>query len=122
MNEFDDLDRALRALPLEEPPPGLHQGIMAATLYRPALPIKSWVAWVAGTLCAVVIWIALYLQSAIPADRVAAIVQRSVSTIGDLAFNDSATLIWLAIGTSIVLWAANLDIPAFDFQSRRVAR
>ena len=122
MNEFDDLDRALRALPLEEPPPGLHQGIMAATLYRPALPFKQWETWVVGTLCALTIWLALYFQSSLSADRIAALVHRGVSSVSELALGDSATFIWLAIGVSIVLWVANLDIPAFDFTSRRVAR
>ena len=32
----DDLDRALFALPLEEPPADLHGRILAATVLRPA--------------------------------------------------------------------------------------
>lgn len=122
MNEFDDLDRALFALPLEDPPPGLHQGIMAATLCRPGVPFKAWETWLVGTLCALVVWFAIFFHSALPADRIASLVHRAVSEVSEFALADSATFIWLAVGVSVVLWVANMDIPAFDFSRRRVAR
>ena len=33
--DYDDLDRALMALPLEEPPAGLRESILASTIYAP---------------------------------------------------------------------------------------
>ena len=41
----DDLDRALFALPLEEPPADLHRRIMAATVLRPAPEFRQWELW-----------------------------------------------------------------------------
>ena len=122
MNEFDDLDRALRALPLEEPPPGLHADILAATLYRPSLPFKAWETWLVGTLVAFAIWLALFFHSALSGDRIASLVHRGVGALGELAPADSTLLVWLAVGISIVLWVANLDIPGNAFASRRIAR
>jgi len=34
--EYDEIDRALFALPLEEPPKGLHQSILALTVQAPS--------------------------------------------------------------------------------------
>ena len=122
MNEFDDLDRALCALPLEEPPPGLHQGILAATIYRPSLPFKAWETWLIGTLVALTIWLALFFHSAVSGDRIAALAHRAVSSVSELVLGDSAVVLWLAVGVSIVLWVANLDVPAVGFAARRTAR
>ena len=121
MNEFDDLDRALRALPLEQPPPRLHQGILAATIYRPPLPFKAWETWLVGTLVALTIWLALFFHSAVSGERIAALVQRGLNALSEFALGGSATLLWLGVGVSIVLWVANLDIPAVA-HSRRTAR
>ncbi len=55
------LDRALFALELEEPPPGLRAGILAATLYKPAFPLSAWDALAIGVAAAVAVWLALWV-------------------------------------------------------------
>ena len=61
-DDFDELDRALFALPLETPPPGLRESILNATVYaqaRAALePVaRPWEAWLAGGALAVAVWL-----------------------------------------------------------------
>ena len=50
------LERALAALPLEEPPPELRARILAATVYRPVPNVATWQIWLLGTLLAVATW------------------------------------------------------------------
>ena len=60
------LERALFALPLEEPPADLRGRILAATVYRPALPFKMWEVWVIGTLMALAVWLMIAVLTAVP--------------------------------------------------------
>ncbi len=69
IDDDDALDRALAALPLEEPPADLHARIMAATVYAPApagVPVpgweRGWLALFAGL--AVCGWLDLRLHPA----------------------------------------------------------
>ena len=41
----DELDRALFALPLEEPPADMHERIMAATVLRAGPAFRTWELW-----------------------------------------------------------------------------
>ena len=53
----DALDRALFALPLEEPPADFRAGILSATIYRPA-PVFSFRELVTlSAICAVLVWL-----------------------------------------------------------------
>jgi hypothetical protein len=111
MNDHDDeLDRALAALPLEEPPPGLHARIMTATVYRPAPIVRTWELWLCGTLVAVAAWL-VWLGATAPhaGERVAGLLARAI----DIAGLDSPyTLLWLAIGVSAAWWISQLSLPA----------
>ena len=49
----DSLERALFALPLEEPPSDLRASILAATAFRPAPPFGVWEVAALGALAAV---------------------------------------------------------------------
>jgi hypothetical protein len=90
----DALDRALFALPLEEPPADLRASILTATIYRPA-PVFSFRELVAlAAVCAVVVWL------------VAAVVLGGGSLfVHSLQALGAATLRGLS-NTSLVLWAA----------------
>jgi hypothetical protein len=112
----DDLDRALAALPLEEPPAALHARIMAATVHRPAPLVRSWELWLVGTLIAVAGWLTWLLLSAPHAtERLIGVVSRTLETSG---FTSEYTVLWLAVGVSAAWWISQLSVP----RSRRNLR
>jgi hypothetical protein len=90
-DSHDALERALFALPLEEPPAGLRASILMATAYRPAPAFSVWELALLGALGAIAIW--LFFQT--------------LSTIGSVAaraLSNAATLAWLAAGGATALW------------------
>jgi hypothetical protein len=108
---LDDLDRALFALPLEDPPPGLRRDILAATIYAPAeAPLfRAWEIGLIGGVLALGVWLILALAGDPRlGERLAAgaasVVRASV---------EPATLGWLAAGvlTALALSAANFTPP-----------
>ena len=102
-DDFDDLDRALFALPLDEPPSGLRESILRATVYAPlvapapfstietigigiALALATWIAW----LCV--------------ADHgiIASLDAGALQFVRALA--DTETFVWLGIGGLTAAW------------------
>ncbi|HET9030713.1 MAG TPA: hypothetical protein VFN49_11100 [Candidatus Aquilonibacter sp.] len=98
----DALDRALFALPLEEPPADLRAAILTATVYRPAPLFKPWELAVLGTLAAIVTWlVVLVIMSG------GTLAMHSVQAIGsaiESAFSNYATLAWVAAGGGAAIW------------------
>ena len=91
----DPLDRALLALPLEEPPADLRPRILAATVLAPPPAFRPWELWLVVTLTACAAWLCID-------------VVRSGAVASWLA--NPATLLWLAIGGSSVWWISNLTL------------
>ena len=115
-HDDDDLDRALAALPLEEPPAGLHARIMAATVHRPEPLVRSWEVWLIGTLVAVAAWLTWALVSSPHAiERVTTALARGLETT---AAGDYTVFVWLAVGISATWWISQLSVPS----SRRDVR
>jgi hypothetical protein len=106
----DDLDRALFALPLEEPPPGLHARIMAATVYRPEPFLRGWEIWVVGTLVALAAWLS-WLVGTTPhaAEQLTSVATEAFENTG---LASSYTLLWLAVGASAAWWISLLTFPS----------
>jgi hypothetical protein len=105
----DALDRALEALPLEEPPARLHARIMAATVYRPRAILQSWEVWLGAIMAAVGVWLSILILAAPHAgERLADAVTRLVDLGG---LNSINTLIWLAAGISAAWWLSQLTVP-----------
>ncbi|MDQ6930681.1 MAG: hypothetical protein M3126_08465, partial [Candidatus Eremiobacteraeota bacterium] len=105
---YDDLDRLLFALPLEEPPKGMRANILASTVYRPAFPIKIWETWVLGSLIALAVWLSVLIwQGGGPAFAGTLSLLGQVFSRGLFA---ESTLLWLAIGGGVafVLLILNL--------------
>ena len=96
MMDDDALDRALSALPLEEPPAGLHSRIMAATVFRPQTVTLGWEVW-------------MVLSAPHASERVTDLIARLVDAGGLGSVN---TLVWLAVGISAAWWLSQLTIPA----------
>ena len=109
MMDDDALDRALAALPLEEPPASLHGRILAATVYRPRAAVRQWEVWLLATLSAVAIWLSWFVLTT---PRIA---ERLTERIGELAESGGLTsvntLMWLAVGISAAWWLSQLSVP-----------
>jgi hypothetical protein len=115
MND-DQIERALFALPLEEPPADLHARIMAATIHRPRQIFRAWEVWVIGTLVAVMVWLA-YLVFSLPqaTDRLGRAIGGLVNAFG-LQLGSGLAL-WILLGISTAVWISFISLP----QSRRRA-
>jgi hypothetical protein len=110
LHDDDDLDRALAALPLAEPPAGFHARVMAATVYRPEPVVRGWEVWAIGTLVAVAAWL-IWLVSSAPhaTERIAGALISAVETAG---LTSPTTVLWLAVGASAAWWISQLTFPS----------
>jgi hypothetical protein len=111
----DELERALFALPLEEPPVDLRDRILAVTISRPRLTFRAWEIWLVGTLFAFVVWLTFMVGTSVP--DIGGAISRAVS-LGVDRFAEALsvnTLMWMALGISFVVWISQLSLP----QSRR---
>jgi hypothetical protein len=103
----DELDRALFALPLEEPPADLHQRIMAATVLRAAPAFRAWELWLLAAVVTLVGGLTIWTFTSSPnaglnfADAI-------VSGVRALGLFSRSTYVWLAIGISSVWWISSL--------------
>jgi len=98
----DALDRALFALPLEEPPADLRTAILTATVYRPA-PVFA--AWEIGVLAAILA-IVISLVTAVVMGGGTLFVH-SVEAIGTMLARglvNPMVLLWLAVGGATAIW------------------
>jgi hypothetical protein len=101
-NGLDALDRALFALPLEEPPSDLRPAILHATVYRQHHAFPWWESATFGALGAIGIWLVI------------AIVSGGISlfthTLGAIAatviaaLSHGANAMWLAAGAATAVW------------------
>jgi hypothetical protein len=98
-DDFDELDRALFALPLATPPPGLRESILRATIEAPA-PVAAVTRVeiaVIGCVLAVAAWMLLMVAN--DAALATALGAQISAAVRDLA--DPQTLLWLAAGTFV---------------------
>lgn len=95
----DELDRALFALPLEEPPADLRPRILAATILRPTAAFRAWELWVLGTVAAFAVWLTYLVLTSSPdaGHRIVDNFAVLLRTTGLVSLN---TLFWLALGMS----------------------
>ncbi len=107
----DELDRALFALPLEEPPADLRARILTATIARPRLTFTAWEVWIVGTLCAFMVWLAVMVVTSVP--HVGSAMVHAVSDGFDLVAEsvNVNTLMWVVLGGSFVFWISQLNLP-----------
>ncbi len=96
------LDRALFALPLEEPPVDLRASILTATVYRPAPLFKPWETALLGAVAAVATWlIALVVLGG------GTLFMHSLEAIGSTSedfLSNYSTLAWIAAGGAVAIW------------------
>ena len=99
---MDELDQAISALPLEEPPPGLRASILLATAYRPAPAFSMLELALIGTIGAVGLWLIVLLISG-----GGTLFVQTLTVIGSFlsrALSNPTTVEWLAAGGAAALW------------------
>lgn len=102
----DALERALFALPLEEPPADLRSSILTATVYRPAPAFSMWEVAGLGAIAAVLVWLVVVLAmggGTLFLHTASTIATTAGSTIGR-SFSNVGTLAWLAAGAATAFW------------------
>jgi hypothetical protein len=103
MYDSDDaLDRALFALPLEEPPAELRGAILTSTVYRPAAPFSVWEVAGLGAIAAVTLWLVVLI-----AMGGGGLFLHTLSTIGSSVasgLSNVTVLAWLAAGAATAFW------------------
>lgn len=104
----DELDRALFALPLEEPPADLHRRILAATAFRPAPTFRVWELWLLAAAVAVAGALTFWVLTSPPIAgmRIGDAIEGGLRSLG--LFSRS-TYVWTAIGLSSVWWISKLS-------------
>ena len=121
MNNFsdEDLERALFALDLEEPPADLRGSILAATVYRAPVIFKQWELVLLGAGVAVLAWVAFAIVTGgLPS--LAGNLQAGLQTVGS-ALSNMLTLSWIAAGGAVAVWLSLWANPP-QLVSRKIAR
>lgn len=120
MYDDDALDRALAALPLEEPPADLHARIMAATADAPvpaALPLPGWELWLVAILSSLALWLAwVFVTTPHVVERLTFAIDRLIETGG---VSSASTVLWIAVGVSAAWWVTQISIPQPQTQKIR---
>lgn len=101
MND-EELERAILALPLEEPPQGLRTSILLATAYRPAPAFSFAELAVLGSVGAVALWLIVMLVLG-----GGSLFVHTLATIGSAlsqTLSNTAVLAWLGAGGATALW------------------
>lgn len=98
----DALDRALFAVPLEEPPADLRAAILTATIYRPGPVFSMRELMTLGAICALVVW----LVAAVIAGG-GSLLFHSLQAIGAgtmRTLSNTTLLLWVAAGGATAIW------------------
>ncbi|HLI96146.1 MAG TPA: hypothetical protein VKT72_08675 [Candidatus Baltobacteraceae bacterium] len=106
----DELERALFALDLEEPPADLRGSILAQTIYRvPAsASVRPWEIWLYGAMCAALVWLLFFV---LRGDA-----HRAVVTATDYghqllsAVAQPSVLFWIALGGAAAFWISQMEL------------
>jgi hypothetical protein len=112
IDDDDALDRALLALPLEEPPPDLHARIMAATVYAPARAeslLPGWELWLVVLASSLSLWLGwAFLATPHLLERLTTVVEAALAA-GTLT--SASTALWVALGISAACWITQFSVP-----------
>jgi hypothetical protein len=115
----DELERAILALPLEEPPAGLRRRILAATVARTAVAptFRPWELWLLAAALVVVAAVTYALLVTTP-DAGSRISTAIVSGLHAAGLFSIRTYAWLVVGCSTA-WTIS-RLPFMSPATRRV--
>jgi hypothetical protein len=113
----DDLDRALFALPLAEPPAGLRAAILRATIY--GQPVVSTALGRTETIViGVVLALAAWFLIACIANRALAAGLDALVLDTVRGLTDARTILWLGFGVATAIAFTKARVPAFGALAR----
>jgi hypothetical protein len=92
-DRYDDLDRAIFSLPLEEPPGDLRAAILASTVEGRPRAVRTWEAWLLGIVSAVAVWLALPYVS-----------------YGLAMLGRPDVLFWTVLGAGAAFWISQMNL------------
>ncbi|MHB8141684.1 MAG: hypothetical protein ACYDHD_10635 [Vulcanimicrobiaceae bacterium] len=98
----DELDRAILALPLEEPPADLRDAILASTVYRPAFPFSPLEVSLLGACAGILVWLIALLVTTDVGPLFAQVGDAILSGAG--VISHPMTLAWLALGIVVAAY------------------
>src|SRR5215469_195423 len=98
----DALDRALFALPLEEPPADLRAAILTATVYRPAPLFKPWEIALLGSVAAIATWLIVIV--ALSGGQLFVHSLEAIGSTIEETLSNYSTLAWIAAGGGAAIW------------------
>lgn len=87
----DSLDRAILALPLEEPPADLRASILAATVYRPEPPFTVAEVIAVASIVGILVWLSAWLAPL-------------VGVAVEAVFSNVTLLLWAGAGIAVAFW------------------
>lgn len=102
MLDDDALDRALFALPLEEPPADLRASILTATVYRPVPAFATWEAVLLGVAAAVTVWLLVLLTMG--GGSLFVHTATAIFTGATHLLSNVSVLAWLGAGAATAWW------------------
>lgn len=123
MNRYesdDDLDRALFALDLEEPPQDLRAAILAGTIYRAPLAVRPWEVWAIGIVMAVAAWLVVSLLVGGASFSFGGTLDRIGEAVSQITRPE--VLFWIAMGASATFWISQLNLTVAPGVARSVRR
>jgi hypothetical protein len=118
----EELERALFALDLEEPPADLRASILAGTVYRVPLAatVRPWEVWLYGALCALLAWMLILVAHGSARGALEAANAYGAQALSLLA--QPAVLFWTAVGGAAAAWISQMnlsELPGFAPFRRR---
>lgn len=121
-NNDDELERALFALDLEEPPADLRQSILAATIYHVPVSasVRPWEAWLYGGLCAALVWLLIAVVRGTAAPAIALATSYGEQFVA--FFSQPTVLFWIAIGGAATFWISQMNLTALPGYQRAARR
>ena len=120
MQDYDDLDRAIFALPLAPVPAGFREAILRSTIYavaEPGIVFATREIVAIGAALAVAVWLAVY---AVFDPAFDAGLARSIGTLAR-SLAEAQTLTWLAAGAAVAVVANSafgLRLPRSNDRNR----
>ena len=116
----EELDRALFALPLEEPPATLRASILSETIYRQPVAVKPWEVWILGVIAALIIWLCVLVFRG-EAGQTLVAAENAVHS-GLITLAQPSVLVWIAVGGAAAMWFSQLNLTVSPGYRRVIRR
>lgn len=124
MKHYDDdeLERALFALDLEQPPADLRASILSETIYHVPVTaaVRPWELWLFGGLCALLVWMLVLVMRG--AAGPAAVQAEAFGSALGVFFSQPVNVFWIAVGGAASVWISQLNLTGAAGYQRATRR